>query len=85
MINFLVFLMIGLISGWLAGKLKFGQGLGLLGNLVLGIAGALFGGFLFSFIGIATRGFFADVIAAVIGAWILLFVLGRIKSKRKTA
>ncbi len=81
MVNFLIFLVIGLISGWLAGKLKFGQGLGPLGNLVIGVAGALFGGFLFSLIGIATRGVFVDVIAAVIGAWILLLVLGRIKIK----
>ncbi len=85
MINILVFLVIGLISGWLAGKLRFGQGLGLLNNLIIGVAGALFGGFLFRFIGVATRGFFADVIAAIIGAWILLYVLGRIKSERKAS
>ena len=42
----LAWLVIGLIAGWLAGELMRGSGFGLLGNIIVGIIGALIGGFL---------------------------------------
>jgi uncharacterized membrane protein YeaQ/YmgE (transglycosylase-associated protein family) len=44
---FLWFLLIGLAAGWLAGQLTKGGGFGLVGDLVVGVVGALLGGFLF--------------------------------------
>ena len=46
--NFIMFLIIGAIAGWLAGTIMKGRGFGLLGNMVVGIVGAFIGGFLFS-------------------------------------
>ena len=46
MIDLIYFLLIGLAAGWLAGKLMEGHSFGLLGNLVVGVVGAILGGFL---------------------------------------
>lgn len=44
--NFLYFLLIGSISGWLAGQLWKGSGFGLIGNIIAGIVGGIVGGWL---------------------------------------
>lgn len=75
----LVFLAIGAVSGWLAGKLMKGGGFGLLGNIVVGVIGAVIGGMLFSFLGITTRGLIGSIITATVGAMVLLYVVRLIK------
>ena len=53
----MVFLIIGGVAGWLAGLiLKGGGGFGLIGNVVVGVLGAFFGGWLFSVLGISVGG-----------------------------
>jgi uncharacterized membrane protein YeaQ/YmgE (transglycosylase-associated protein family) len=77
--DLLWFLLIGLIAGWLAGKIMKGSGYGLIGDLVLGIVGAMIGGHIFAWIGILTYGFIADVIVATVGAVLLVFVVRLLK------
>ena len=77
--EFVVFLLVGLAAGWIAGKLMRGHGFGLAGNLVVGVLGALAGGFLFRLIGEMTRGIAGSLITATIGAVLVLFVLGQLK------
>jgi uncharacterized membrane protein YeaQ/YmgE (transglycosylase-associated protein family) len=50
------FLIIGLIAGWLAGQFVKGGGFGLLGDLIVGVVGALIGGFLFRVLGLPRAG-----------------------------
>jgi uncharacterized membrane protein YeaQ/YmgE (transglycosylase-associated protein family) len=69
------FLIIGVIAGWLAGKVMRGRGFGLIGDLVVGILGALVGGFLFKFLGIAAYGFVGSLVTATVGAMILLWIV----------
>jgi uncharacterized membrane protein YeaQ/YmgE (transglycosylase-associated protein family) len=79
--NFLWFLLIGLAAGWLAGQLMRGDGFGLVGDIVVGVVGALLGGFLFSTFGVSTgAGLLGSLIVATIGAVVLLFGLRLIKS-----
>jgi uncharacterized membrane protein YeaQ/YmgE (transglycosylase-associated protein family) len=52
----LLFLLIGLIAGWVAAKLMRGSSLGLVGNLVVGVIGALIGGHILGFLGITAGG-----------------------------
>jgi uncharacterized membrane protein YeaQ/YmgE (transglycosylase-associated protein family) len=78
--DLLWFLLIGLVAGWLAGKIMKGSGYGIVGDLVLGIVGAFVGGHVFGWFGIVTYGFVGDVIVATIGA-ILLVVLVRVIKK----
>jgi uncharacterized membrane protein YeaQ/YmgE (transglycosylase-associated protein family) len=50
------FIIIGIVAGWLAGKIMRGAGFGLLGDLVIGIIGALLGGYIFGALGISAGG-----------------------------
>ncbi len=74
------FLIVGVIAGWLAGKLVKGGGFGLIGNLAVGVVGALIGGFLFSTLGVsAGGGLLGSILVATIGAVVLLFLVNFIK------
>lgn len=77
--SLLMFLAIGAVAGWLAGILMKGGGFGLLGNIVVGIIGAVIGGFVFGLLGITTSGLIGALITAVVGAGILLFLVGLVK------
>ncbi len=78
--NFLWFLIIGLVAGWLAGVLMKGGGFGMVGDLVVGVVGALLGGWLFGVLGLsAGGGLIGSLIVAVIGAVVLLFLVRLIK------
>ncbi|WP_137817952.1 GlsB/YeaQ/YmgE family stress response membrane protein [Pseudomonas sp. 2FG] len=78
--SLILFLIIGAIAGWIAGKLMRGGGFGLVGNLVVGIVGAVIGGHLFSYLGVsAGGGVIGSLLTAVIGAVVLLFIVGLIK------
>ncbi len=79
MISFLWFLLIGLAAGWLAGKIMKGRGFGLVGNLVVGVVGAILGGWLFGALGLAPQGSLGSLITAVVGALVLLYIVGLIK------
>ncbi|HET9536366.1 MAG TPA: GlsB/YeaQ/YmgE family stress response membrane protein [Mesorhizobium sp.] len=78
--EFLWFILIGLVAGWLAGQLMKGGGFGIVGDIVVGVVGALLGGFLFSTLGVSTGGgLIGSLIVATIGACVLLFLLRLIK------
>jgi uncharacterized membrane protein YeaQ/YmgE (transglycosylase-associated protein family) len=72
-------LIIGLIAGWLAGKIMKGSGYGVAGDLVIGIIGALIGGEVFGLVGIAAYGLIGRVIMATVGAVLLIFLIRLIK------
>ena len=79
--NFVWFILIGMAAGWIAGQLVKGSSFGLLGNIIVGVVGALLGGFLFSTFGVATgSGLLGSLIVATIGAVVLLLGLRLIKS-----
>lgn len=79
--DFIWFILIGLAAGWLAGQLMRGGGFGLVGDIVVGVIGALLGGFLFATFGVSTGGgLLGSLIVATIGAVVLLFVLRLIKT-----
>ena len=79
--DFLWFILIGLAAGWLAGQLVKGGGFGLVGDIVVGVIGAMLGGFLFSTFGVSTGGgLLGSLIVATIGAVVLLFGIRLIKS-----
>ena len=71
-----MFLIIGALAGWLAGLLMRGGGFGLFKNMLLGVIGAFIGGWVFGLLGIYTVGFIGSLITAVVGATLLLFIVG---------
>ncbi|HEV8070261.1 MAG TPA: GlsB/YeaQ/YmgE family stress response membrane protein [Planctomycetaceae bacterium] len=73
------FLIIGIVAGWLAGKIMRGGGFGLLGDLVVGVIGAVLGGFLFGMLGLSANGLIGSLVTATVGAIVLLFLIHLIK------
>ncbi|MGY3294974.1 putative membrane protein YeaQ/YmgE (transglycosylase-associated protein family) [Bradyrhizobium sp. LM3.6] len=72
----LVILFVGLVAGWLAGKVVRGTGFGIIGDIVVGIAGALVASFLFPKLGIHIgTGLISEIVYSAIGAVILLLVV----------
>jgi len=63
----ILFLVIGAIAGWIAGKVMKGRGFGLAGNLVVGVLGAFAGGFLFRQLGVTGEGVIGSLVTAVAG------------------
>jgi uncharacterized membrane protein YeaQ/YmgE (transglycosylase-associated protein family) len=75
-----VLLIVGLIAGWLAGKLVRGFGFGLIWNVVIGIIGAFIGVALLTRVGVRPfSGFFGSIINATVGALVLLFIVGLVR------
>lgn len=78
--NILVILVVGIFAGWLAGKIVRGTGFGLLGDLLVGIAGAFVAGWLFPRLGIHLgTGILEEIIFSALGAIILLLVVRLIR------
>jgi uncharacterized membrane protein YeaQ/YmgE (transglycosylase-associated protein family) len=70
----IVFIIVGGIAGFLAGKVMTGSGLGLIWDIVVGILGAFLGGWLAGLFGIAVTNLVVEIVVAFIGACILLFL-----------
>ena len=72
-------IIIGGIAGWVAGVLIKGYGFGIIGNIVIGILGAGIAGILAPRLGLYAESTGGNIVAAVIGALILLFLIGLVK------
>jgi uncharacterized membrane protein YeaQ/YmgE (transglycosylase-associated protein family) len=77
--DFLWFLFVGLIAGWLAGVIMHGGGYGIIGDIIIGIIGSFVGGFLFRLLGITTFSTLGAIIMAIIGAIIFISLLRILK------
>jgi len=79
----LIILVVGAIAGWLAGQIMRGTGFGLIWNIVIGLVGALIGGWLLPLLGVAIGGgIIAAIINATIGAVILLAIISLVQRRR---
>ena len=79
----LVTLLIGALAGWLGSVLYKGSGLGLIGNIIVGIAGSFLGYWLLGKLGLSLgTGWVAAILTGAIGAIIILFLLNLIIRKK---
>lgn len=72
--GFVSWLLLGLIAGWLAGKIARGRGFGCITDIVLGLIGSYLGGWIFVKLGILGGGFLYSLAAATLGAVILVSI-----------
>jgi uncharacterized membrane protein YeaQ/YmgE (transglycosylase-associated protein family) len=72
-------IVVGLIAGFLAGKVMKGGGFGVLMDIVVGIAGAILGGFVFGLLGIHAGGLIGSIVVAFVGAVILIWIVRQLK------
>ncbi len=70
----IAWVIIGLIAGWLAGKVSRGQGFGCIANILIGLVGAVLGGWIFTKLGIFGGGMIYSIAAATLGAVILVTI-----------
>jgi uncharacterized membrane protein YeaQ/YmgE (transglycosylase-associated protein family) len=74
--HFILFILIGLIAGALAGRVVSGHGYGVVGDIVVGVLGAFLGGWIFAtFLGVRGGGFFISLFMAFVGAVALLWLV----------
>jgi uncharacterized membrane protein YeaQ/YmgE (transglycosylase-associated protein family) len=82
--SLVVLILVGLVAGWLAGKIVQGTGYGLVGDIAIGIAGALIAGWLFPMIVPPLGGgIIGAIISATIGAVLLLVIIRLVKNGGK--
>ena len=72
--NFIWYILIGILAGYFAGKIMRGGGFGLLVNLLLGIRGGVLGGWVFALLGLAATGIIGSLITSVVGAILFLWI-----------
>jgi uncharacterized membrane protein YeaQ/YmgE (transglycosylase-associated protein family) len=81
--SLLVILLVGIVAGWLAGKIVRGSGFGLLGDLVIGVVGAFIASLLFPRLGIQLgTGIISEIVFSALGAIILLLIVGLFRRRR---
>ena len=80
--HLLIFLAVGVLAGFLAGHIWKGKGFGLLGDLIIGVIGSFIGVWLFGQLHISSSGILGLLIAAIIGALILLYLIRMVKHRR---
>ena len=74
-LSIVLWLVIGLVAGFLASRVMRGGGYGVVGDIVVGLIGALIGGFLAGLLGLGQFGLIGSIIVAFIGACILIAIL----------
>ena len=82
----IAWIIIGVIAGWLTGKLMKGSGFGFLMDMVVGLVGALIGGFISEHMGMGTagqHGMIGSIVIAVIGAVLLTIIVRLISGNRR--
>lgn len=77
--DFIWWIVVGLIAGWAAGKIMKGGGYGMVMDIVLGIIGAVVGGWLLGALGVHAGGFISTIVVAIIGAMLLIWITRLIK------
>ncbi|MCK9302307.1 MAG: GlsB/YeaQ/YmgE family stress response membrane protein [Bacteroidales bacterium] len=81
--GFIGFIIIGALAGFIAGKLMKGEGFGFWVNLVVGIVGGIFGGFVLRLFGVSSNGgLIWSLLTSVGGAALLLWILSLLKKKK---
>lgn len=79
-VGWIGYIIIGAIAGWIAGKIVKGGGSGIVMNIVIGVIGALIGGFLLSFfLNTGGGGWWFTLFTAILGSVILLWLVGLVR------
>jgi uncharacterized membrane protein YeaQ/YmgE (transglycosylase-associated protein family) len=77
--HILYWLVVGLIAGWGAGQIMKGGGYGVIVDIILGIVGGIFGGWVVGALGFHAGGMISEIVVAILGAVILIWITRLIK------
>jgi uncharacterized membrane protein YeaQ/YmgE (transglycosylase-associated protein family) len=73
-------IVIGILAGFLAGKIMRGKGYGVVVDLALGIAGAILGGIVFSLLGLYSSSIVGQLVVSTVGAILVIVIVRKIRS-----
>lgn len=79
----LEFLVVGLVAGWIMGRIRRGKGYGLIGNLLIGAIGSFVGWFLMGFLKVEAPNVVSRIAMAVMGAVVFFFAMSLLRWKKK--
>jgi uncharacterized membrane protein YeaQ/YmgE (transglycosylase-associated protein family) len=82
--NILLWLISGIIAGWLTGMVMKGGGFGVIGDLIVGLLGGLIGGFLASMVGLEPTSWIGQILVAVLGGVVLVAIVRMIPRSSST-
>ena len=71
---------IGILAGFLAGKIMRGRGYGILMDLLLGVVGSMLGGAVFGLLGLYSSGIVGQLVVATVGAILLIYLVRRLRT-----
>jgi len=71
---------IGILAGFLAGKIMRGRGYGVLMDLLLGIVGSMLGGAVFGLLGLYSSGIVGQLVVATVGAILLIYIVRKLRT-----
>ena len=77
--NILIWIISGIIAGWLAGLIVKGRGFGIIGDFVIGLIGGVIGGWLAGLLGFSTSSWLGQVLVAAAGGVILVLIIRAIR------
>ena len=77
--NLIWWAVVGLIAGWAAGRIMKGGGYGVVMDIVLGVIGAVVGGWLLGVLGVHAGGFIGTILVAILGAVVLIWITRLLK------
>jgi uncharacterized membrane protein YeaQ/YmgE (transglycosylase-associated protein family) len=80
--GWIVTILVGIIAGFLAGKIMKGSGYGVLMDLVLGLVGGVIGGFIAGALGLGAGGLIWSIVIATLGAVLLVWIVRMVSGKR---
>ncbi len=72
-------IVVGILAGYLAGRIMRGKGYGVLVDLLLGVAGSILGGMIFGFLGLYSSGLVGQLVVATAGAVLLIYIVRQIR------
>lgn len=81
-INIILWVLMGLVAGYLASRVVKSGNLGIVGNIVVGLLGSLIGGFLANLLGINAFGWLGSLVIAFLGACLLLWLIGAVSGRK---
>jgi uncharacterized membrane protein YeaQ/YmgE (transglycosylase-associated protein family) len=72
LLHILIWILSGILAGWLTGLIMRGRGFGIIGDLVIGLIGGLLGGWLFGLLGLRASSWLGEILLAVAGGILLV-------------
>jgi uncharacterized membrane protein YeaQ/YmgE (transglycosylase-associated protein family) len=73
--NIVIWIVSGIIAGWLTGLVVKGRGYGMIGDLVIGLLGGVLGGWLLGFVGLSATNWLGQIVVSVIGGVVLVAII----------